>query len=174
MASFPFSAQHESRRGFASDNLAGASPEVIEAIAAHGSGTSAPYGADDCTSRATQRLRDVFERDVSVFFVPTGTAANALCLSVLVPPWGKIFCHPQSHIHNDECAAPEFYTGGAKIITVAGPHAKIDPSDLRRSAVFMVGDVHSAQPACASITQSTEAGSVYGLDQVQAIGAVCR
>ncbi|MDB6141577.1 MAG: ltaA [Pseudomonas sp.] len=168
-------AQHPAPQlGFTSDNIAGASPEVIAAIAAASSGQSQPYGADDTTQRVEAKLSALFEKDVSVFLVPTGSAANALCLSVLTPTWGHVFCHPDSHINNDECGAPEFFSNGAKLITIEGESAKIDPLLLAQQARRKVGDVHSTQPASVSITQATEVGSVYSVAEIQAIGQVSR
>jgi threonine aldolase len=160
--------------GFSSDNIAGASPEVIEAMVASCAGQASPYGTDELTARVERKLADIFERDVDVFLVPTGTAANALCLATMTPPWGNIYCHAASHINNDECGAPAFYTGGAKLVTVEGPSAKMAPAALRAAASAKVGDVHSTQPACASITQATEVGSVYTLDEIRALGDACR
>jgi threonine aldolase len=160
--------------GFSSDNIAGASPEVIEALVAHTAGQASPYGTDDLTARVERKLADIFEREVDVFLVPTGTAANALCLATMTPPWGNIYCHAASHINNDECGAPAFYTNGAKLVTVDGPSAKMDPAALRAAASVKVGDVHSTQPACASITQATEEGGVYALNEIEALGEVCK
>ncbi|WP_423195989.1 MULTISPECIES: threonine aldolase family protein [unclassified Cupriavidus] len=160
--------------GFNSDNIAGAAPEVIEALVACNAGQSAPYGNDEYTARVERKFAELFERDVDVFLVPTGTTANALCLATMTPPWGSILCHPGSHINNDECGAPEFYTAGAKIVTVDGPAAKMDPARLRQAATSKVGDVHTVQPAVASITQATEVGSIYRVDDIGAIAEVCR
>jgi len=163
------------QQGFTSDNIAGASPQVIAAItAACSSGQSQPYGADDATRSVEEKLSALFEKEVSVFLVPTGSAANALCLSVLTPPWGHVFCHPESHINNDECGAPEFFTNGAKLVMIDGNSAKVDPTLLAQQARRKVGDVHSTQPACVSITQATEVGSVYSVAEIGAIGQVCR
>jgi threonine aldolase len=160
--------------GFTSDNIAGASPEVIEAIVKANVGQAAPYGGDDLTVRVERKLSEIFEREVSVFLVPTGTTANALCLSVMTPPWGSVLCNAGSHINNDECGAPEFYTNGAKLVAVDGPSAKIGLDELRAAARVKVGDVHAVQPSCVSITQATEVGSVYTLEELQALGEVCR
>ncbi len=160
--------------GFTSDNIEGASPEVIDAILAANSGQASPYGADDCTARVERKLSEIFEREVNVFLVPTGTAANALCLSAMTPPWGNVYCHASSHINNDECGAPEFYTNGAKLVAVDGPSAKIDVEKLRTATRVKVGDVHSTQPACVSITQATEVGSIYARQEIEAIGQLCK
>ena len=162
------------RPAFWSDNIAGASPEVMEALAACNVGHSRPYGADELTASVERRFCDLFEREVAVLLVPTGTAANALSLATLTPPWGSVLCHPDSHVDNDECGAPEFFTGGAKLVPVDGRAGKIDADALRRAACAKVGDVHSTQPACVTITQATEVGSVYSLGEIEAIGEVCR
>lgn len=160
--------------GFTSDNIAGASPEVVEAMVASSTGQASPYGTDELTARVERKLSDIFEREVGVFLVPTGTAANALCLSAMTPPWGNIYCHPASHINNDECGAPEFYSHGAKLVAVDGPSAKIDAASLLAAARVRVGDLHSTQPSCASITQATEEGGVYTLDEIAALGEACK
>ena len=148
---------------FSSDNIVGASPEVLEALIACNAGNTHPYGNDEHTLRVERMFSDIFEREVSVFLVPTGTAANSLCLATMTPPWGSIFCHPQAHINNDECGAPEFYTSGAKIQVIDGANAKIDPVRLRAAVRNKVGDVHTVQPSCVSITQATEAGSATSM-----------
>ncbi len=160
--------------GFTSDNIAGASPEVVEALVAASAGQANPYGADPYTESVEHRLCEIFEREVDVLLVPTGTAANALSLSAMTPPWGNIYCHASSHINNDECGAPAFYTNGAKLVSVDGPAAKMDPVKLLEAARAKVGDVHSTQPACASITQATEQGSVYTLGEIETIGDACK
>jgi len=168
------SADHAPALSFKSDNITGASPEVISAIVAASAGQASPYGTDDLTARVERKLGDIFEREVGVFLVPTGTAANAISLGSMTPPWGSIFCHPDSHINNDECGAPEFYSNGAKLVAVGGPSAKMDVEKLRSLARVKVGDVHAVQPSCASISQATETGSIYSLDEIRAIGDVCR
>ena len=99
---------------FASDNVTGAAPEIMEALARANSGAAMPYGADPTTGRLETAFSEIFETDVAVFPVATGTAANSLGLSVMTPPFGAVFCHAESHVNTDECGAPEFYTGGAK------------------------------------------------------------
>ena len=105
---------------FASDNGAGVAAEILEAIAASSRVNAPAYGADVYTARAEAMLNEIFETPVAAFLVPTGTAANALALSALARPWEAVFCHEEAHVHDDECGAPEFFTGGAKLIGVAG------------------------------------------------------
>ena len=112
---------------FASDNGAGVAPEILDAIVASSRVNAPAYGADEYTARALARLSDVFETDIAGFLVATGTAANALALSALVKPWDAVFCHEEAHIHDDECGAPEFFAGGAKLVGIAGEGGKITP-----------------------------------------------
>ena len=160
---------------FASDNTAGAHPRIIEAIARTNSGRAMPYGNDDLTRAVEKRIAAIFERDCAVFLVGTGTAANALALSALTPPYGAVLCHPDSHINTDECGAPEFFTGGAKLIAVPGAHGRIAADDLDTAVKEAgLGVVHHVQPRAVSLTQATEAGTVYRPADIAAIGAVCR
>ncbi|WP_075736928.1 threonine aldolase family protein [Streptomyces acidiscabies] len=159
---------------FSSDNTAAAPPEIVEAMIRAASGSALPYGADDHSASVRSRLADLFEHDVDVLFVSTGTAANALSLATLTPPWGSVLCHRESHINNDECGAPEFYTAGAKLVPLGGADAKIDPAELRTAVRHKTGDVHSVEPSVVSITQATESGAVYTLDEVRELGAIAK
>jgi threonine aldolase len=160
---------------FASDNVTGAAPEILAAIEAGNTGSLMPYGNDDVTRAAEAKVAALFEADAGVFFVATGTAANALALSATTPPWGAVFCHGGAHIFDTELAAPEFYSGGAKLITLAGEGGKIAPETLAAAiADAQVGNVHHVQPASVSITQATETGSLYSLDEITAISKVCK
>ncbi|MFM9609159.1 threonine aldolase family protein [Streptomyces niveiscabiei] len=159
---------------FSSDNTAAASPEIVEAMTRAATGPALPYGADDHSASVRRRLADLFECDVDVLFVSTGTAANALGLATLTPPWGSVLCHRESHVNNDECGAPEFYTAGAKLVSLGGPDAKIDPAELRTAVRHKAGDVHSVEPSVVSITQATESGAVYTLDEVRELGAIAK
>ena len=160
---------------FSSDNVTGISPEIMAAIAAANTGAAMPYGADEYTQRLESKFSELFETGVTVFPVATGSAANCLALSVFTPPYGAIYCHEESHINVDECGAPEFYTGGAKLVTLKGTDCQIDPSELatvlERSGA---GVVHHVQPAAVSITQATEAGTVYLPEQIAEIAEVAR
>lgn len=158
---------------FCSDNTAGAHPEILAALSAANDGAAMPYGNDELTRRVEARIGEVFERECAVFLVGTGTAANVLCLAALTPPWGVVFCHPGAHINCDECGAPEFYTGGAKLAAVPGADGKISAADLDAS-IKGAGVVHHAQPAAISLTQATEAGTVYTPGEIGAIAEVAR
>ncbi|KUN85593.1 threonine aldolase family protein [Streptomyces griseoruber] len=159
-------------RIFSSDNTAGASPEIVEAVSRAAAGQAQPYGADDLTAGVRHRLGEVFEREVDVLLVSSGTAANALSLAALTPPWGSVLCHRDSHINNDECGAPEFYTAGAKLVPLGGEDAKIDPGELRAAVRHKAGDVHSVEPSVVSLTQATETGAVYTPDEIGTLGSL--
>ena len=154
---------------FASDNAYGAAPEIVAALAQANAGAAASYGDDEITARVTQHLCDIFEREVAAFPVVTGTAANSLALATISPPYGAIFCHEESHIAVDECAAPEFFSGGAKLVHLKGEGAKITPAAVEAALVHYRRGVHSAKPAAISITQATELGRVYGPDEIAAL-----
>ncbi len=161
------------KANFASDNVSGASPEIVAALIAAAEGGAMPYGADDWTARLEAKCAEIFETDVAVFPVVTGTAANALALAALTPPHGAIYCHPGSHAYADECGAPEFYSGGAKMVTVDGDNGKIAAGDL----AAMLADarphgVHNVRPAALTISQASEAGTVYSPDGLAALAEV--
>jgi threonine aldolase len=158
---------------FTSDNASGVAPEILHALAEVNGGPAMPYGADAITRRVEARLAEVFEAEVTVFPVATGTAANSLSLSVMVPPYGAVYCHELAHIHVDECGAPEFYTGGAKLVPLAGGHGKFDAKTLS-AAIEGAGNVHAVQPAAISITQASEAGTIYTPAEIAALSEVAR
>lgn len=160
---------------FLSDNGFGVAGEIFEAMRAVNTGTAASYGEDTASKTVTGRLGEIFETPVSVLFVATGTAANALSLAAYTPPWGVVFAHQESHVAIEECGAAEFYSGGAKIEGLAGFGAKITPPALLAAlANFHVGMAHMSQPATISLTQSSECGTVYSLDEIRALSAVAR
>ncbi|KAJ4253755.1 hypothetical protein NW762_010149 [Fusarium torreyae] len=161
-------------RSFMSDNIAGASPEIVQAVVEAATEHVPPYGNDNITRAACQRLQDIFEREVDIFPVSSGTAANCIGLASLVKPWGSILCHPDSHINNDECGAPEAFTGGSKLVTVSGKDGKIDAQALRAAVRRKVGDVHSVQPSAISISQPTESGSVYTMDELRELCKIAK
>ena len=158
---------------FASDNGAGVAPEILEAIAASSRVNAPAYGADEYTARAEARLSEIFETKVAAFLVATGTAANALALSVLAKPWEAVFCHEEAHIHDDECGAPELFTGGAKLVGIAGEGGKITPTALRDTLErFPRGLVKSSQPGALSLSQASEAGTIYRVDEILEISSI--
>src|SRR5216684_3778530 len=159
---------------FSSDNAAGVSPEIMAALAAANAGSQPSFGADSISERVERRLAEIFERDVAVFPVATGTAANALALATVAPPWGVVYCHAEAHIAVDECGAPEFYAGGARVVGLAAPHGKIAPADLAPLLPGGKGVVHHMQPAAISLTQASEAGTVYRDDEIAAIAELAR
>jgi threonine aldolase len=155
---------------FTSDNTTGASEAIIEAIVAANADPASPYGADAHSAEAASLLRAVFETDVTVFLVATGTAANALALAALCPPWGAVFCHDAAHVMEDECGAPEMFTGGAKLIGVGGRAGKIAAADFAATlAAFPRGLVKQAQPSALSLSQATECGTLYGCAELAAL-----
>jgi threonine aldolase len=161
-------------RSFTSDNTAGGAPEIMAAVAAAASGQAPPYGTDSWTSSARHRFSEVFGRDVDLLPVATGSAANALSLAALTPPWGSVLCHRDSHINNDECGAPEFFTGGAKLVALGGENAKIDADELQAAVHRKVGDVHSVQPSVLSLTQATETGEVYTPAEIKHLACIAK
>ena len=158
---------------FRSDNVAGIAPEILAAIAAANAGTAPSYGADAFTERVQRRIAELFEHEVAVFPVATGTAANALALAALTPPWGAIYCHEAAHIQADECGAPEFFSGGAKLLPLAGADAKLTPAAVA-AAMIEQGVVHHAQPAAISISETTEVGTIYRPAEIAALAALAR
>ena len=157
---------------FASDNSSGASDQVLSALVAANAGAAMPYGSDPWTAAAEKAVQEVFERECSVFLVSTGTAANALALAALTPPHGAIFCHEEAHIANDECGAPEFYSAGAKLVGLTGAQGRISLDALKGAlARFPRGLVKQVQPSALSITQATECGTLYSLDELDALCA---
>ena len=156
---------------FASDNVAGACPEVLDAVLKANDGDSTPYGNDQISADLQKKFSELFEKDVIVFPTASGTAANALALATMTPSYGNIYCHKLSHINTDECGAPEFYTGGGKLVTLNGINGKITPEELDQS-ITGKGIVHHTQPASVSITQVCETGEVYQLDEIKKISEI--
>ena len=156
---------------FASDNVAGACPEVLDAVIKANEGDSTPYGNDQISTELQDKFSEIFEKEVIVFPTASGTAANALALSTMTPSFGNIYCHKLSHINTDECGAPEFYTGGGKLVTLQGVKGKITANELDES-ITGAGIVHHTQPSSVSITQVCETGEVYQLDEIKKISDV--
>ena len=158
---------------FASDNTAGASPKVIEAIIAANKGTASAYGTDSYSTDAAAALSGVFERETASFLVASGTGANALALGAFCPPWGAVFCHADAHIREDECGAPEMFTAGAKVVGIAGRAGKIMPDSLEATlAAYPRGLVKQVQPAVLSLSQLSEAGTAYSCAEIAVLAEV--
>jgi threonine aldolase len=147
---------------FASDNAAGVAPEILAAIAGANGGAALAYGRDAWTQRVERRFAELFEHEVAVFLVATGTAANALALAHLTPPWGAVLCHAESHIATDECGAPEFFGGGLKLVGLAGDAGRIAPATLQHALEHgQWGGPHHVSATVLSLSQATEAGTIY-------------
>ncbi len=159
---------------FASDNIVGASSQVLQALAAANAGAMAAYGGDEITRRVKAQFNEIFEREVSVFFVTTGTAANALALSSAVPPYGLCVCHREAHVIDDECGAPEFFMHGAKLAGLPGVGAKLTAEGVSAYLRGLSRAVKQMPPRALSISQVSECGLVYGLDELEGLGEVCR
>ena len=158
---------------FFSDNAAPAHPKVVEAIAASNRMDTA-YDGDEWSRRLDGAFSDLFGTEVRTFWVSTGTAANCLALAALCPPYRAILCHRDAHIEVDEAGAPGFFTGGAKLILLDGPGAKIDVDALADACGRIRHDVHQVQPAAISITNATEYGLAYRASEIAAIGEFAR
>lgn len=160
---------------FASDNAGPVHPKVMERVIAANTGYQMPYGKDTIMDEVRSRIREVFEApEAEVYLVATGTAANVLALGCYTQPWQTIFCSKVAHIEEDECNAPEFYAGGAKL-TLIDTDDKMTPAALEAAiAKQTVGNVHGAQPGPVSITQVTERGSVHSLEEIRALTAVAK
>jgi threonine aldolase len=158
---------------FFSDNAATVHPAVMEALAAANAVDTA-YDQDALSRSLDRVFSDLFETDVTAFWIASGTAANSLALAQLCPPYGSILCHRDAHIQNDECGAPEFYTHGAKLALIDGPGAKVTPEELAAKLEAIPSGIHWAQPHALSITNATEYGCVYAPEEVSALGDICR
>ncbi|MEH6401746.1 MAG: low specificity L-threonine aldolase [Sneathiella sp.] len=160
---------------FASDNAAPVCPEIIEALRIENTGPALGYGNDDTTKEMEEQLSALFDCKLRAFPVATGTAANVLSLSVMTPSYGTIYCHKMAHIELDECGAPEFYTGGAKLTLLDGADGKLTAAILDEAlAKSGAGNVHHVQPAAISLTQVTECGTIYTASEITEISAVAK
>jgi threonine aldolase len=158
---------------FASDNTAGVAPAILDAIVRANAGAAPGYGGDALTRTVERRFAELFEHDVSVFLVPTGTAANALAIAQIAPPWGAVLCHAEAHVATDECGAPEFFGGGLKLLGLDGIGGKLAPDTVRAALARHRGRrPHAAVPAALSLSQATEAGTIYRLDELRALATL--
>jgi len=160
-------------RQFASDTWAGLCPAALTAIAEANHGHAPAYGDDPWTARAVAQLQALFETDCAVYFVASGTAANALALAALCQSYHSVICHADAHIQTDECGAPEFLAHGIKLLPAAAPLGKLDPAAIRQAAAKR-RDVHANKPRVVSVSQATEVGTVYTPAELAAIGAAAR
>ena len=159
-------------RYFKSDNTAAVSAEILQAIADANTGVALAYGADRWSERLDAVYGEFFGTRVRVFAVSSGTAANSLSLATMCPPWGTVLTHSEAHIERDECGAPEFFTGGAKLSLVGGAGAKISAADLRERLKWFEPHVHGVQPRMLSITQATERGAIYTPQEITALSKI--
>ncbi len=159
------------RRHFASDNYAGICPEAWQSMAEANVGHAPGYGDDLWTARASNLLRDLFETDCEVFFAFNGTASNAMALAALCQSYHSIICHELAHVETDECGAPEFFSNGTKLLLVPGEGGRIDPDSVAAVVQKRV-DIHYPKPRVLSLTQATELGSVYSIEQLQGLREV--
>jgi len=154
-------------RGFASDNNAPVHPDIFKAMEAVNTGHAIAYGDDPYTEKIIRKVGSLFGDHTEVFFVFIGTAANVLGLSAATHPWHSILCADTSHIQEDECGAPEKFTG-CKLIPITAVHGKLSPESVRKH-LYGFGFEHHSQPGVISITQATELGTVYTQDEIRAI-----
>ena len=160
---------------FLSDTTAPAHPALLDAMAHANGGYAASYGNDPICQRVEDHLKQVFETELKVLFTVSGTASNALALSILCPSHGAVLCHDEAHIHRDERGAPEFFTGGAKLIPLPGAHAKIDLEALKATLNSWPQDfVHTTPPRALSVSNLNESGCAYSADELAALTAPAR
>jgi threonine aldolase len=160
---------------FRSDNVATVAPEIMRALDAANHGLAAAYGDDEYSALLNRTFSDLFETEVTVFPVSTGTAANALSLATCARPYGAVYCHEEAHIHTAEGGATEAFSGGAKLIALPGVHGKLEPSTLAAALRRADRGVRNrSQPDAVSIAQASELGTVYTLEQIAAIGSSAR
>ena len=160
-------------RNLSSDNNAGICPEVLEILLECNLEHAPGYGDDAWTKRACDMVRDLFEADCEVFFVFNGTAANSLALATFCKPYHGILCHDFAHALTDECGAPEFFSGGAKVIPLSGEYGRVS-AEVIKEVASMRNDLHFPKIRAVTLTQATELGTVYSKDDLDEIGEVCR
>jgi threonine aldolase len=153
---------------FASDNYSGICPEALEYTLQANLGSAPAYGNDPWTQRASDHFRQLFEIDCEVFFAFNGTAANSLALAALCQSYHSVICHETAHIETDECGAPEFFSNGSKLLIAKGENGKLTP-DVIEAIVQKRNDIHYPKPKVISLTQATELGTVYSIDELTAI-----
>jgi threonine aldolase len=160
-------------RHFASDNYAGMCPEALQALLEANAGHEVSYGNDSWTAKASDLIREIFEIDCEVFFVFNGTSANSLSLASLCQSYHSILCHEMAHVETSECGAPEFFANGTKVLVLPGANGKIDPAAIE-GMVKKRTDVHYPKPRALSLTQATEVGTIYSLEELRALNEAAR
>jgi threonine aldolase len=160
-------------RHFASDNYAGICPEALNAMLEANAGHETSYGDDSWTAKASDLLREIFEIDCEVFFVFNGTSANSLSLAAVCQSYHSILCHEMAHVEASECGAPEFFANGTKVLLLSGANGKIDPRSIEK-AVNKRTDIHYPKPRALSLTQVTEVGTAYSLDELRVLAEAAR
>jgi threonine aldolase len=158
---------------FGSDNYAGICPEAWAAMDSANRGCASSYGEDPWTSLASDAFRKLFETDCDVFFVFNGTAANSLALASLCQSYHSVICCDSSHVETDECGAPEFFSNGSKLLVAKGVDGKLTPASIHELATKR-NDIHYPKPRVVTITQPTETGRVYTVEEIQAISKECK
>ena len=159
---------------FASDNHYGVHPRILESLLEANTGSAMAYGGDDWSKKSEEQLSKVFEKEIRVFWVTTGTAANGLSLSAITPPYGAVLCHSEAHIIGDECNSAEFFTAGAKIIGLQGPDGKITAAMLEKCLKGFIRGERDPKPKAVSITNATELGTVYSVAETLAISRLIK
>ncbi|MGA9573642.1 MAG: beta-eliminating lyase-related protein [Lysobacterales bacterium] len=155
---------------FRSDNETPVAPAIMQAMLDANQGTAWAYADDDWSKRLNTVFSELFRTDAVVLPVSTGTVANSIALATVTPPWGSVFCHTGAHIYGDECGAPEFFGNGLRLVPIAGENGKLEPASLEKAVHANEGHgVHSYKPSVLSLTQATEAGTIYSIDEVTAL-----
>jgi threonine aldolase len=165
--------ERELKQQFASDNYAGICPEAWAASEAANQGHATAYGDDPWTAKAADEFRKLFETDCEVYFVFNGTAANSLALASLCQSYHSVICCDQSHVETDECGAPEFFSNGSKLLAATSVEGKLTPQSIHELATKRQ-DIHYPKPRAVTVTQPTETGRVYTIEQLRAISAMCK
>ena len=155
---------------FRSDNETPVAPAIMQAIVEANKGTAWAYAEDDWSKKLNRVFSDLFRTDAIVLPVSTGTVANSIALATVTPPWGSVFCHSGAHIYGDECGAPEFFGNGMRLVPITGKNGKLKPSSVEKAVHANEGHgIHSYKPSALSLTQATEAGTLYSIDEVRAL-----
>ena len=158
---------------FASDNTSGLCPEIWQALQQANDGYQLPYGDDSFTARASEMFRDIFETNCDIYFVFNGTAANSLALASLCQSYHSVITHESAHVETDECGGPEFFSNGTKLLLAPGKNGKLDPLAVEAVATKRC-DIHFPRPKVISVTQPTELGTVYSVDELREIGWIAK